>query len=166
MFSCKVLKFQKKDKFFKEQSIIRISHHINTYPPYSIHMHILIWLYYFTLFESIVWLYNIWTASMLFLVIATPMNSTISLSYRKRRYNIIIALVRIHKYHIYWEIWECHTIKALSFISKNLQNSEIIVEQRAWDIVLDLIVLPFNCSRPKWKLKTSIVKGNMSEFES
>jgi hypothetical protein len=29
------------------------------------------------------------------------MSSTISLSCRKRRHNIIIALVRIHKYHIY-----------------------------------------------------------------
>jgi hypothetical protein len=75
-------------------------------------------------------------------------------------------LVRIHKYHIYWEIWECHTIKALSFISENLQNFRIIVEQRAWDIVLDLIILSFNCSRPKWKLKSSIVKGNMGKFES
>jgi hypothetical protein len=128
-------------------------------------MHILIWLYDFTLFGYIVWLYNIWTTSMLFLIIATPMSSTISLSCRKRRHNII-TLVRIHKYHIYWEIWECHTIKALSFISENLQNSGIIVEQRAWDIVLDLIVLSFNCSGPKWKLKSSIVKGNIGEFKS
>jgi hypothetical protein len=147
------------------KSRIRISHHINTYPPYSIHMHILIWLYDFTLFGSIVWLYNIWSASMLFLIIATPISSTIRLSCRKRRHNIIIALVRIHKYHIYWEIWEYHTIKALSFIYENLQNSRIIVEQRPWDIVLDLIVLSLNCSRPKWKFKSSIVKGNMGEFE-
>jgi hypothetical protein len=147
-FIAKFLSSKREIYSSRSKSRIRISHHINTYSPYSIHMHILIWLYDFTLFGSIVWLYNIWTASMLFLVVATPMNSTISLSCRKRRHNII-DLVRIHKYHIYLEIWECHTIKALSFISENLQNSRIIVVQRAWDIVLDLIVLSFNCSRPK-----------------
>jgi hypothetical protein len=41
-----------------------------------------------------------------------------------------------------------------------------MVEQRAWDIVLDLIVLSFNCSWSKWKLKSPIVEGNMSKFES
>jgi hypothetical protein len=39
-------------------------------------------------------------------------------------------------------------------------------EQRAWDLVLDLIVLSFNCSWSKWKLKSPIVEGNMSKFES
>ena len=43
----------------------------------------------------------------------------ISHSGRKRkRHNIFIASVRIHKYHIYWETWECHTKEALSFILK------------------------------------------------
>jgi len=41
-----------------------------------------------------------------------------------------------------------------------------MVKQRAWDIVLDLIVLSFNCSRPKWKLRSYMIKGNMSKFES
>jgi hypothetical protein len=42
---------------FKEHSRIRISHH--KYPPHFVHLHILIWLYDSTLFESIIWLYNI-----------------------------------------------------------------------------------------------------------
>ena len=63
----------------------------------------------------------------------------ISLSRRKRkRHNIFIALVRIHKYHIYWETWECHTKESLSFILKTYKNSGTMVEQRTWDIVLDL----------------------------
>jgi hypothetical protein len=33
-----------------------------------------------------------------------------------------------------------------------------MVEQRAWDIVLDLTVLSFNCSRPKWRLKAPWLK--------
>ena len=79
----------------------------------------------------------------------------ISLSGRKRkRHNIIIALVRIHKYHIFWENWECNTMEALNFIL----NSGIIVEQRTWDIVLDLIVLSLNCSRPKWRLRSPWLK--------
>jgi hypothetical protein len=41
-----------------------------------------------------------------------------------------------------------------------------MVEQRTWDIVLDLILLSFNCSRSKWKLKSSMFDGNMSKFES
>jgi hypothetical protein len=41
-----------------------------------------------------------------------------------------------------------------------------MVEQRAWDIVLELIVLSFNCSWSKWKLKSSMVERNMSKFES
>ena len=49
---------------FREQSRIRLAtiyiHHLST------HMHILIWLYDSTLFGSIVWLYNIYIASMLF----------------------------------------------------------------------------------------------------
>jgi hypothetical protein len=129
-------------------------------------MHISIWLYDLTLFGSELWLYNICIASMLFHAISIPMSSTINLSYRRERHNIIITLVRIHKYHIYWEIWECHTMKALSFILKTYKNSEIMVEQRAWDIVLDLIVLSFNCSRPKWRLRSPMVEGNMGKFES
>jgi hypothetical protein len=62
----------------------------------------------------------------------------ISLSIRKRKgHNIFIALVRIHKYYIYWETWECHTKESLSFILKTYKNSETMVEQRIWDIVLD-----------------------------
>jgi hypothetical protein len=41
-----------------------------------------------------------------------------------------------------------------------------MVEQRAWDMVLDLIVLSSNCSWSKWKLKSPMVEGNMSKFES
>ena len=83
----------------------------------------------------------------------------ISLSGRKRkRHHIFIALVRIHKYHIYWETWECHTIESLSFILKTYKNSRTMVEQRTWDIVLDLIVLSFNCSRPKWRQEAPWLK--------
>ena len=90
----------------------------------------------------------------------------INLSGRKRkRHNMFITLVRIHKYHIYWEIWECHTMEALIFILKTYKNSRIIVDQRTWDIVLDLIVLSFNCSRPKWRLRSPMVEGNMGKFE-
>ena len=91
----------------------------------------------------------------------------ISLSGRKRkRHNIFIALVRIHKYHIYWETSECHTMQSLSFILKIYKNSGTMVKQRTWDIVLDLIVLSFNCSRPKWRLRSPMVEGNMGKFES
>jgi hypothetical protein len=57
-------------------------------------------------------------------------------------------------------------MKALSFILKTYKNSIIMVEQRALDIVLDLIVLSFNCSRPKRRLRSSMVKGNMGKFEN
>jgi hypothetical protein len=40
-----------------------------------------------------------------------------------------------------------------------------MVEQRAWDMVLDLIILSFNCSWSKWKLKSPMVEGNKSKFE-
>ena len=83
----------------------------------------------------------------------------ISLSCRKRkRHNIFIALVRIQKYHIYWETWECHIMESLSFILKTYKNSRIMVKQRTWDIVLDLIVLSFNCSRPKRELQAPWLK--------
>jgi hypothetical protein len=148
---------------FKEHSRIRLATKYIHYT--STHMHILIWLYDSTLFGSEVWLYNICIASMLFHVFFLPMNSTISLSCRER-HNITIALVRIHKYYIYWETWECHIMKALSFILKTYKNSGIMVEQRTWDIVLDLIVLFFNCSRPKRRLRSPMVEGNIGKFES
>jgi hypothetical protein len=120
MFSCKVVfKFWKRD-VFKEHSRIRL---VTIYIPHtSIHMYKLIWLYDSTLFGSEVWLYNICIASMLFHAISTPMSSTISLVVGRERHNIIIALVRIHKYHIYWETWECHIMKTLSFILKTYKN--------------------------------------------
>jgi hypothetical protein len=124
-------------------------------------MHILIWLYDSTLFGSEVWLYNICFASMLFHAFSTPMRCTEALVVGRERHNIIATLVRIHKYHIYWETWECHIKEAPSFILKTYKNSRIMVEQTTWDIVLDLIVLSFNCSRPKWRLRSPIVEGNM-----
>ena len=74
--------------------------------------------------------------------------------------------MRIHKYYIYWETWECHTMESLSFILKTYKNSKTTVEHRTWDIVLDLIVLSFNYSRPKWRLRSPMVEGNMCKFES
>ena len=121
-------------------------------------MNILIWLYDLSLFRSEVWLYNICIASMLFHAFSTPMSSTSALVVGRERYNITIALVRIHKYHIYWETWECHTMESLSFILKTCKNSGIMVEQRTWDIVLDLIVLSFNCLRSKWRLQALWLK--------
>jgi hypothetical protein len=41
-----------------------------------------------------------------------------------------------------------------------------MVEQRTWDIVLDLIILSFNYSRPKWTLRSPMVEGNMGKFKS
>jgi hypothetical protein len=40
-----------------------------------------------------------------------------------------------------------------------------MVEQRTWDIMLDLIVLSFNSSKPKWRLRSPMVEGNMGKFE-
>ena len=91
----------------------------------------------------------------------------INFSGRKRkRYNIFIALVRIHKYPIYWETWECQTMESLRFILKIYKNSGTMIEQRTWDIVFDLIILSFNCSTPKWRLRSPMVEGNMGKFES
>jgi hypothetical protein len=45
------------------------------------------------------------------------------------------------------------------FYLKILQNSGIIVDQRAWNMALDLTILSFNYSRP-------MVEGNMGKFES
>jgi hypothetical protein len=55
--------------------------------------------------------------------------------------------------------------RSSEFYFKYLQNSGIMVEQRARDIVLDLIVLSFKCSRPKRRLRSSMVKGNMGKFK-
>jgi hypothetical protein len=41
-----------------------------------------------------------------------------------------------------------------------------MVEQKTWDIVFDLIILSFNFSRPKWRLRSSMVESNMVQFES
>jgi hypothetical protein len=41
-----------------------------------------------------------------------------------------------------------------------------MVEQRTWDIVLGLIILSFNYSRPQWRLRSPMVEGNMGKFES
>ena len=41
-----------------------------------------------------------------------------------------------------------------------------MVEQRTWDIVLDLIILSFNCSRPKWRQRSPMIEGNTGKFES
>ena len=141
---------------FKEQNRIRLA---TIYIQHtSRHMHILIWLYDSTLFGYEVWLYNICIASMLY-AFSLPVNSTKALVVGRERHNIIIVLVRIHKYHIYWETWECHTMEALSFILKTYKNSKIMVEQRTWDIMLDLIVLSFSCSRPKRRLRNPMVEG-------
>jgi hypothetical protein len=57
-------------------------------------------------------------------------------------------------------------MEALSFILKTYKNSETMVEQQTWDIVFDLIVLSFNRSRPKWRLRSPMVEGNIGKFES
>jgi hypothetical protein len=75
----------------------------------------------------------------------------------ERRQSTIVALVRIHKYHI-WETWEGHTKESLSFILKILQNSRMKIDWRIWDIVFDLIILSSNCSRLKWRLQAPWLK--------
>jgi hypothetical protein len=57
-------------------------------------------------------------------------------------------------------------MEALSFSLKTYKNSEIMVEQRTLDIVLDLVVLSFNCSRPKRRPRRPMVEGNLGKFES
>jgi hypothetical protein len=57
-------------------------------------------------------------------------------------------------------------MESLSFILKTSKNFGMMVEQRARDKVLDLIVLSFNCLRPKSRLRSPMVEGNMGEFES
>ena len=74
---------------------------------------------------------------------------------KKKAQHHFYASVRIHKYHIYWETWECHTMESLTFILKTYKNSGTMVEQRTWGIVLDLIVPSFNCSTPKWRLRAN-----------
>ena len=76
----------------------------------------------------------------------------ISLSGRKRK-GITSLLPWWGSTNIYWGAWECHTMESLSFILKTYKNSRIMVGRRTWDIVLDLIVLSFNYSRPKWRLQ-------------
>jgi hypothetical protein len=44
-------------------------------------------------------------------------------------------------------------MESLSFILKTSKNSRMMIEQRARDIVLDLIVLSFNCSNTQVKAK-------------
>jgi hypothetical protein len=47
-------------------------------------------------------------------------------------------------------------------LQKKLQNNGWA---NAWDIVLGLIDLSFNSSRPKWSLRGPMVEGNMDKFE-
>ena len=148
MFTCKCFLVSIEIKVFKEHSRNRLETiYIHT------HAH----------FDLIVWLNSLWIRGLTLqymyckhalLCFLHSYELHISFSCRKKeRHNITFALVRIHKYYIYWETWECHTMEAMSFILKPYENSGIMVEQRTWDIVLDLIVLSFNCSRPKWRVK-------------
>ena len=73
-------------------------------------------------------------------------------------HNIIHCLGEDPQIPHIWETWECHTMESLNFILKTYKNSRIMVEQRTWDIVLDSIVLSFNCSRPKWRLQAPWLK--------
>ena len=56
-------------------------------------------------------------------------------------------------------------MEALSFILKTYKNSRIMVEQRTWDIVVDLIVV-FQLLKTQVKAKKPMVEGNMGKFES
>ena len=49
-------------------------------------------------------------------------------------------------------------MESLSFILKTCKNSKTMVEQRTRDIVLDLIILSFNCSRPIRRLEAPWLK--------
>ena len=80
----------------------------------------------------------------------------ISLSGRKRKRHHLYCLGEDPQIpHILRDLRVSYN-EALSFILK--KNSRIIVEQRTWDIVLDLIILSFNFSRPKWRLRTPWLK--------
>jgi hypothetical protein len=161
VFLQKYFQISKEKYVFKEHSRIRLA---------TIYIHTHIHL------DLIVWLNSLWTRGLTLqymyykyalLCYFHSYELHISLSCRKKEmHNITVALVRIHKYHIYWETWECYTMEALSFILKTHKNSRIMVVQRTWDIVLDLIVLSFNCSRSKWRLRSPMVEGNMGKFES
>jgi hypothetical protein len=148
-----VSKFQKRDIFSRCKvelgSAIIYIHHIST------HIHILIWLYDLTLW-SIVWFYNICIARGSSFLPTYELHVSLS-SRERKRHNIIIALVMIHKYHILRDLRVSYN-RTLSFILKTSKNSRMMVEQRAQDIVLDMIVLSFNCSRPKWRLKSPMIE--------
>ena len=84
----------------------------------------------------------------------------ISFSCRKRKkgHNIFIAFGEAPQIpHILRDLRVSYNGSS-EFYFENYKNSRIMVEQRTWDIVLDLIVLSFNCSRPKWRLKAPWLK--------
>ena len=94
-------------------------------PPYSIHMHILIWLYDLTLFGSEVWFYNISITSMLSSCNYHSYELHISISYRRRKcITSFIDLVRIHKYHIYERLESVIQRNLWAFILKTYKTLE------------------------------------------
>ena len=120
---------------------------------------------------SMVGLGNICIASMSELFLShlwTPHNFT-SYRVRERRHNVTLPYVK--KYQIrgrqkakhncclgkdpqipQMRDWEGHTKESLSFIWKSYKNSGMKVDRRTRDIVLDMTILSFNCSRPKWRI--------------
>ena len=132
MFSCNCFQVLNERYVFEEHSRIRLAiiyiyhiyiHHI--YQPYSIHMHILIWLYDSTLFGSVVWLYKICIASMLSSCNYHSYELRISFSYNRRKViTSFIASVRIHKYHIYERLESVIQRNLWVFILKTYKTPE------------------------------------------
>ena len=78
---------------------------------------------------------------------------------QEERHNIIFTLVRItntpyferFESVIQWKLW-------VLFWKLAKKTLGIMVEQRTWDIVLDLIILSFNYLRLKWRLQAPWLK--------
>ena len=76
-----------------------------------------------------------------------------SCSKRKKRHNIFTAFGEDPQIpHILRDLRVSYN-GISEFYLKTYKNSRTMVEQETWDIVLDLIVLSFSCSRPKWRLR-------------
>jgi hypothetical protein len=134
---------------------------------------------------SKVWLCNICWARMYRL---SPHLWTLykPISYRVRREKAQCYSTLCQKYHIFWEKRKGKTSLLPWWGSINTTNERLerIIQRKlrvlfwkpsktrnndwskTWDIVLDLIVLLFNYSRHKWRLRSSMVESNMSKFES
>jgi hypothetical protein len=119
---------------------------------------------------SVVWLYNIclqvcmsclptYELYISLLVIGWEREGTMLLCLMPK----IPHILREERMHIplmpWWEFRNTTKKRLERVIYRNLwvlfknlaKNSRIIVDRRAWNMALDLTILSFNCSRPKWR---------------